>query len=145
MRVIVMGASGYVGSHLVPRLIAAGHEVRASARVAEVLSGRGWDAELVSADALRPETLGAALDGVDIVYYLVHSMAAGRDFAALDREAAANVRDAAARDSRVGNVRGRIEPVNMDAGLGLGGRSRIRAWTRIARATDRQTTMSSIP
>ncbi|MDA0256491.1 MAG: SDR family oxidoreductase [Chloroflexi bacterium] len=97
MRVIVMGASGYVGSHLVPRLIAAGHEVRASARVAEVLSGRGWDAELVSADALRPETLGAALDGVDIVYYLVHSMAAGRDFAALDREAAANVRDAAAR------------------------------------------------
>jgi uncharacterized protein YbjT (DUF2867 family) len=92
---LVMGASGYVGSHLVPRLIEAGHEVRASARDAEVLSGRGWDADLVSADALRPETLRAALDGVEVVYYLVHSMAAGRDFAALDREAAANVRDAA--------------------------------------------------
>jgi uncharacterized protein YbjT (DUF2867 family) len=90
-----MGASGYVGSHLVPRLVAAGHEVRASARDAEGLSGRGWDAELISADALRPETLGPALDGIEILYYLVHSMAAGGGFAALDREAAANVRDAA--------------------------------------------------
>ncbi|MDA0256900.1 MAG: NAD(P)H-binding protein, partial [Chloroflexi bacterium] len=94
---LVLGASGYVGSHLVPRLIEAGHEVRASSRDAEVLTGRGWDAELVSADALRPETLVAALHGVDVVYYLVHSMAAGGDFAALDRTAAANVRDAAAR------------------------------------------------
>ena len=60
-----MGASGYVGSHLVPRLIAAGHEVRASARDADVLRGRGWDAELVSADALRPETLPAARPAFD--------------------------------------------------------------------------------
>jgi uncharacterized protein YbjT (DUF2867 family) len=94
---LVMGASGYVGSHLVPRLVAAGHEVRASARDVEMLTGRGWDAELVSADALRPETLGPVLDGVEVLYYLVHSMAAGSDFAARDRQAAANVREAAAR------------------------------------------------
>ncbi len=97
MRMLVMGASGYVGSHLVPRLVEAGHEVRASSRDAEVLTGRGWQAELLSVDVLKPETLAPALDGVEIVYYLVHSMAAGRAFAALDREAAENVREAAAR------------------------------------------------
>jgi uncharacterized protein YbjT (DUF2867 family) len=94
---LVMGASGYVGSHLVPRLIESGHEVYASARNAKVLNGRDWDIKLVSADALRPETLGPALDGIEVVYYLVHSMAAGRAFAALDREAATNFRNAAGR------------------------------------------------
>jgi uncharacterized protein YbjT (DUF2867 family) len=54
-----------------------------------VLEGRGWtDVELVEADALRPETLGAALAGVEVAYYLVHSMAAGPGFPALERAAA---------------------------------------------------------
>ncbi|TAK75912.1 MAG: NAD-dependent epimerase/dehydratase family protein, partial [Dehalococcoidia bacterium] len=86
--VLVLGASGYVGSHLVPRLIERGFRVRASARDAEVLEARGWDCEAVAADALRPETLAPALEGIDVAYYLVHSMAAGRDFAERDRRAA---------------------------------------------------------
>ena len=62
-----------------------------------MLEARGWQgAELVSADALNPTSLKAALSGIDLAYYLVHSMAAGGDFARLDREAAANFRDAAA-------------------------------------------------
>jgi len=95
---VVFGASGYVGSNLVPWLAAAGHRVRAVARQRRVLEARGWqDVELVEADALNPETLDAALDGCGVAYYLVHSMAAGSDFARLDREAALNFAHAAAR------------------------------------------------
>ena len=93
--VLVLGASGYVGSHLVPKLIERGFRVRAAARHAEVLEARGWGCEVVAADALRPETLAAALDGIDVAYYLVHSMAAGRDFAERDRQAADHFRAAA--------------------------------------------------
>ncbi len=94
---LVFGASGYIGTHLVPRLCASGARVRAVARSPEVLAARGWDSvDCVAADATRPETLPAALDGVDIAYYLVHSMAAGKDFGRIDREAAANFAQAAA-------------------------------------------------
>jgi uncharacterized protein YbjT (DUF2867 family) len=96
--ILVLGASGYVGSHLVPCLTAQGHTVRAAARRHDALEARGWPGvELVSADALEPHTLDAALHGVQLAYYLVHSMAAGAHFPALDRQAAANFRDAAAR------------------------------------------------
>jgi uncharacterized protein YbjT (DUF2867 family) len=53
--------------------------------------------ECASADALQPESLDPVLAGVDVAYYMVHSMAAGADFSALDLQAAANFRDAAAR------------------------------------------------
>ena len=94
---LVFGASGYIGSNLVPELLRSGRRVRATARNVEVLEGRGWSgAELARADALDPATLPAVLAGVDVAYYLVHSMAAGRDFAAIDRQAAANFARAAA-------------------------------------------------
>lgn len=97
MNVLVFGASGYVGTNLVPILQSHGHTVRASARHIDVLEARGWQGvELVSADALKPASLKAALEGVEIAYYLVHSMASGGDFARLDREAATNFREAAA-------------------------------------------------
>ncbi len=94
---LVFGASGYIGSNLVPALIAAGHRVRATARNAEVLEPRGWrGVDLVAADALDPASMPRALEGVDTAYYLVHSMAAGRDFAEIDRRAAGNFARAAA-------------------------------------------------
>ena len=70
--------------------------MRAAARSRKVLEARGWPGvELVAADALRPETLAPALDGVEVAYYLVHSMAAGHDFGRLDLEAASNFARAA--------------------------------------------------
>jgi uncharacterized protein YbjT (DUF2867 family) len=95
---LVFGASGYIGTNLTPRLVSAGWQVRASARHREVLESRGWQGvDLVEADALRPETLDAALAGVEVAFYLVHSMAAGADFAALDIEAAQNFAAAAGK------------------------------------------------
>jgi uncharacterized protein YbjT (DUF2867 family) len=94
---VVFGASGYIGTNLVPRLAAAGARVRAVARQRAVLEAREWqDVEVAEADALAPPTLPAALAGCHTAYYLVHSMAAGRNFGRLDLEAAGNFARAAA-------------------------------------------------
>lgn len=95
---LVFGASGYIGTNLVEYLLADGRSVRATSRSLEVLDGRDWEGvEYCAADALKPETLDAALKGVDVAYYLVHSMAAGKSFPELDARAARNFAAAAAR------------------------------------------------
>jgi uncharacterized protein YbjT (DUF2867 family) len=97
-RVLVIGATGYIGSHLVPHLLRAGCAVRACARSTKVLEAREWTGvEIVEADALQPESLPGALQGVDTAFYLVHSMAAGHDFGRLDLQAAENFAAAADR------------------------------------------------
>ncbi|MEJ2576462.1 MAG: SDR family oxidoreductase [Gammaproteobacteria bacterium] len=94
---LVFGASGYIGTNLVPRLLAAGFPVRATSRRPEVLEARDWaGVDICRADALDPTTLPTTLKDVDTAYYLVHSMAAGREFGRLDLEAAANFAAAAA-------------------------------------------------
>jgi uncharacterized protein YbjT (DUF2867 family) len=98
-RLLVFGASGYVGTHLVPYLAARGATVRAAARRREALEARAWPqtVELTEADALIPASLAGALRDIDVAYYLVHSMASGPDFPRLDREAAENFCAAAAQ------------------------------------------------
>ena len=95
--VLVFGASGYIGRHLTPALARQGSRVRAAARRIGPLEAEHWrGVECVSADALDPPTLRAALEGVDTAYYLVHSMAAGDAFPEIDRRAAENFAAAAA-------------------------------------------------
>lgn len=93
MRILVTGATGYIGGRLVPKLLEAGHQVRTLSRDPDRLAGRPWFPRVEShrGDLLRPETLGAALEGVEVVYYLVHSMGSGAGFEDRDRQAAANL------------------------------------------------------
>jgi uncharacterized protein YbjT (DUF2867 family) len=96
-RILVLGATGYVGRRLVPRLLAAGHTVRCLVRDPRKLEGRGWTGvEVLRGDVLNPASLAAA-EGCSILYYLVHSMTAGETaFEEQDRAAAANTAGAAA-------------------------------------------------
>jgi uncharacterized protein YbjT (DUF2867 family) len=98
LRVLVAGATGYIGRRLVGDLVAAGHEVRCVARTPRKLDGELWRdrVEVVQGDVLDPSTLPAACAEVDAVYYLVHSIGADADWEERDRRAASNVRDAAA-------------------------------------------------
>jgi uncharacterized protein YbjT (DUF2867 family) len=95
---LVFGASGYIGTWLVPRLLDEPVRIRAVSRDQRVLRARNWDGvELAEADALDPDSLPRVLEGVDVAYYLVHSMAAGSGFGALDLEAADHFAAAAER------------------------------------------------
>ncbi|MET8837510.1 SDR family oxidoreductase [Micromonospora sp. NPDC004540] len=96
MRCLVTGATGYIGGRLAPRLLADGHTVRCLARRAGRLRDVPWAsrAEIAEGDLRRPETLPAAFEGVEVAYYLVHSLGQ-RGFEAADREAAENFAAAA--------------------------------------------------
>lgn len=77
MRILIVGASGYVGGRLVALLAADGHQLRLASRDPRGLKERFPDAEVVAVDLLDQTTLPAALDGIDTAYYLAHSMAGG--------------------------------------------------------------------
>ncbi|OKJ13588.1 SDR family oxidoreductase [Kitasatospora sp. CB01950] len=99
VRCLVTGATGYLGGRLVPELLADGHRVRCLVREPSRLRDHPWRGavEVVAGDVTRPETLDGPLDGVDVAYYLVHSLGTGPDFEKLDREAARAFGHAAAR------------------------------------------------
>ena len=105
MEVLVTGATGYIGGRLVPRLLEAGHSVRALTRSAGRLRDVPWagSVRIVEGDVLGGEGLEAALDGVDVAYYLVHSIGGGEQFEETDRRAAQSFADAA-RAAGVGRL-----------------------------------------
>lgn len=105
MRILVMGATGYIGGRLVPRLASAGHDVRCLTRRPEHLAGVEWAdrVQIVRGDALDADSLDAPMEDVQVVYYLVHSIGTGTSFEEADRAAAVNTAAAAAR-AGVGRV-----------------------------------------
>ena len=95
-KILVSGASGYIGARLVPRLLERGYRVRALSRSYEKLKGASWAShprvELVAQDLLDLEGLKQAAEGCDVAYYLVHSMNSQHsNFSDADRKAAENM------------------------------------------------------
>ncbi len=98
-RLLVTGATGYIGGRLVPRLLRQHYDVRVLTRDPDQLMGRPWSdaVEVVKGDVSKPETLIPALEGVEVAYYLVHSLENGSGFAQKDAEAARNFATAASK------------------------------------------------
>ena len=96
-KILVAGASGYIGGRLVPELLARGYQVRVMVRVDSPEYKINWpEAEVVVADALNVKQLTKALEGIDTAYYLIHSLLLGpKEFEAADISAAKNFRKAA--------------------------------------------------
>jgi uncharacterized protein YbjT (DUF2867 family) len=114
--VLVTGATGYIGARLVNRLEHEGRQVRCLARRPRRLAGRvAPTTEIVAGDLLAAESLGPAMRGVRVAYYLVHSMDTGGDFAALDRQAATNF----AGSARAAGVRHIVYLSGLGSGCGL--------------------------
>lgn len=89
--ILVVGSTGYIASKLIPLLVDDGHSVRCLARNPDKLRRKPWfdKVQVSRADVTLAETLPAALEGISTAYYLVHNMSAGKNYAALDMDAAA--------------------------------------------------------
>jgi uncharacterized protein YbjT (DUF2867 family) len=99
--ILVTGASGTIGSKLIARLVEEGERPVPAGRRPDALAERFPELEPREMDALRPETLPDALDGIRTLYYFIHSMEPGvTGFDERDRAAALNV----ARSARTAGV-----------------------------------------
>ncbi len=98
-RVLVLGATGYIGGRLVPRLLHAGHRVSVAVRSPEKLDGVPWAGEVTvhRVDLDDGHGLDEAMAGIDVVHHLVHSMGSGSDFEAREARTASRVAAAAER------------------------------------------------
>ncbi len=105
MEILLTGATGYIGGRLAPLLVATGHRVRCLTRSPEKLADVSWadGVEVVAGDVLDAGDVRRAAEGVDLIYYLVHSIGSDDDFADADRRAARNVVEAAAEQG-VGRI-----------------------------------------
>lgn len=97
LRILVTGATGYIGGRLYPRLAAQGYRVRCLARNPAHVRAEGFPVEVVKGDVLDPTSMAAALEGVHTAYYMIHSMGSSQGFEELDAKAARIFGEAAAK------------------------------------------------
>ena len=95
-RILVTGATGYIGGRLIPRLLKKGYRIRAASRTLDKLQSRQWanhpGVELFAGDMQELSDVEKMVEGCDIVYYLVHSMVAGQqNFEKADKISAENM------------------------------------------------------
>ncbi|MGF1655418.1 MAG: SDR family oxidoreductase [Verrucomicrobiales bacterium] len=92
MKILVTGATGYIGGRLIPRLLEQSHEVRVLVRDSRRVAGRSWaeQVEICEGDVHDVASLHRACAEVEVAYYLVHSLNTGTNYAGLDRQAAHN-------------------------------------------------------
>jgi uncharacterized protein YbjT (DUF2867 family) len=131
-RILVTGATGFVGRRLTPQLVEAGHDVRAMTRHPETYDGPGT---AVGADVHDPDTLGPTLDGIDVAYYLVHSLDSA-DFEQKDARAATAFGEAAAAAG--------VRQIIYLGGLGAEG-SQLSAHLRSRREVERLLAEGGVP
>lgn len=93
--ILVTGASGYIGGRLVGELLDAGYRVRCLARTPAKLDAAPWAGSVEVVQGEIEGDLSAAVDGVDVVYYLIHSIGESSDWMEREAAGAANLRDAA--------------------------------------------------
>ena len=94
-RILVTGATGYIASRLMPRLIEAGWIVRATSRKPDDIARRHPGVEAIPSDLQDESSLEKVMADIDVAYYLVHSMGS-KGFAGMDKKAAQNFARAAA-------------------------------------------------
>jgi uncharacterized protein YbjT (DUF2867 family) len=127
MRCVVFGATGYLGARLVPALLSAGHDVRLMARTPAKLDHVPWrqQVDLVEGDVTDAEQVRLALDGQQVLYYLVHSLLRP-DFVEFDARAASIVAVSAAQSglSRIVYVGG-IIPAHQELSEHLASREEV--------------------
>ena len=95
-KVLLTGATGFVGSRLFPALVEADMDVRCTSRDPARARARFPDRCWVRLDVQDPASIGPAMQGMDVVVYLVHSIGAATDYGQVERASARAVREAAA-------------------------------------------------
>lgn len=96
MRVLVTGATGYIGGRLVPELLKKGYDVRVLVRDPHRLQGRRWarEVKILKGDLDNGEEIRKAIENVDAAYFLVHAMYEGKDYAEKEKKIARNFAEA---------------------------------------------------
>ncbi|MFG1783502.1 SDR family oxidoreductase [Rhodococcus oryzae] len=126
--VLVLGATGYIGGRLTPRLLAAGHRIRVLVRSPDKLHDVPWapEVEIVRGDLNDPASLAGAFADIEVVYYLVHSMGSSAEFVETERRGAMNV-VAAARSSGVSRIvyLGGLHPATSELSAHLRSRTQV--------------------